>query len=222
MKKAYTRAISVILLVTLLFSFPGVVRSEGPQPPGKAVPSPELRQQLARNEAAMKQAEETIKAIAPYIRFNSDGTVTLNLDDPTKVGLTDQELGRLKEHLEKLNSLAKQGEITIERSKGIPLDDQHRWNSNGFEVYWWGFRLALDHETTDTVIDYLELGEIGSIIAALLEVITGKVRLAIQAVLEIGAWGLERSDLGGGVYIYHIWCLIPVAGCQTWVQPQRE
>lgn len=171
--------------------------------------------QVAQNDSVQQDQESFIAQVDPFVKL-TDGKFVLEAQAAR--ALSPQNLARANQHLEAINAQVAVGALIVNTDLSLSLPEagiSTLANANGWKLYWWGFRLALDATRTRKVIAALATGASASALISLIPfpptAIGGKI---VAALLGIGTGALSYCNAAGhGVYIYRSW--VGVSWCRS-------
>jgi hypothetical protein len=164
--------------------------------------------QVDQNNTVQQDQDAFVSLVDPFVKVDSGGQFVL---DPQAANtLSAENLARADQYLQAVNEQISTGLLVANADLSLSLkgaDLSTLANSNGWKLYWWGFRLALDATRTRKVIAALAVGAGTSTLISLIPfpptAIGGKI---VAALLGIGAGALSYCNASGyGVYIYRSW-----------------
>ena len=171
--------------------------------------------QVAQNENVQQDQESFIAQVDPFVKLTEGKFV---LEAQAARALSPESLARANQHLEAINAQVSMGALIANADMSLSLPGagiSALANANGWKLYWWGFRLALDATRTRKVIAALATGASASALISLIPfpptAIGGKI---VAALLGIGTGALSYCNAAGhGVYIYRSW--VGVSWCRS-------
>ncbi len=122
--KRYAKWIVGVLLLTQLFSFSAIAALAAPGPDqayNPALSPDEIRSQLnvpgdvdVLTDDQMSRLIHVCHAVGAYLVRNADGTLSLTLQDPNRVGVSHAFLREYRTGLEEINALIRRGWLTVD------------------------------------------------------------------------------------------------------------
>ena len=164
--------------------------------------------QIDQNTTIQQDQDAFIQQVDPFVRVDSGGR--FGLDAQAVQTLSAESLTRANQYLEAVNAQISLGLLVANADMSLSVPGaglSTLANANGWKLYWWGFRLALDATRTRKVIAALTVGAGTSALISLIPfpptAVGGKI---VAALLGIGAGALSYCNAAGhGVYIYRNW-----------------
>jgi len=221
------KVISVVLTAAILLPLvTGVAYADGLTKPSSPADLSPQEEQIALNEARQSEMEQAIAVLEPYVVRNEDGTFSLLIDDPQKVGVRSEVFAQLKASMERINELVRKGTLVTDENLDVrPADDQSSRLDNHqavysagcpghtfFEFHWWGYSFGMDHCVTNNIIYALSIGTgiagIAAILAATNVIPGDEVLFAIAAIIvAAGAATFDWADnqYGCGAVVHRTW-----------------
>jgi hypothetical protein len=164
--------------------------------------------QIDQNTTVQQDQDAFVSLVDPFVKVDSSGQFVL--DSQAAKSLNTENLARAGQYLKAVNEQIAGGLLVANADLSLSLPSaglSTLANSNGWKLYWWGFRLALDATRTRKVIAALAVGAGTSTLISLIPfpptAVGGKI---VAAILGIGAGALSYCNAPGyGVYIYRSW-----------------
>lgn len=164
--------------------------------------------------------EIVVNKLEKYLVKKADGTIYLDINYKDENLANEYVIGILN-WMEVLNESIEAGEIVVDNNFTISFTNElnnkayeiFSSGKNGFEVEWWGYKIFLDNENTETWIKAIEngrdTGALITIIANMLPSPPTKLASGIAALVVFGmnkgANYIKDTNKGKGVYIRFTW-----------------
>ncbi len=236
------RWMSVVLIISLLWPLLG-----GAQPVNA---TPSLPPVESHNRIEPEEVQKAIELLEPYVSRSQDGTFTLFVEKPEKLGVRPEVYEGLLAGMEIINDLVRQEKLRTDEHLNVYIagEESNRLISNRLssceitgesipgstlascpgnnyvQFHWWGVSVGLDHCVTNNLIYLLGIGAGASAIAALLA-----AHLPIDGPFGEILFGLAAAILGINAATYS-WA-DNMYGCgsvthypwygPSWVSPQH-
>jgi hypothetical protein len=164
--------------------------------------------QIDQNTTIQQDQDAFISAVDPFVKVGAKGQFVLS--DQASKSLSVENVARADEYLKAVNEQIASGLLIANSDASLSLPGAGLTtlaNSNGWKLYWWGFRLALDATKTRRLTAALAGGASASALISLIPFPPTAVGAKIvAAILGIGAGAISFCNAPGyGVYIYRSW-----------------
>ncbi len=168
--------------------------------------------QIDQNTTIQQDQDAFISAVDPFVKVGANGQFVLS--DQASKSLSTENLARADQYLKAINEQISAGLLIANSDASLSLPGAGLTtlaNSNGWKLYWWGFRLALDSTRTRKLTAALTAGAGASALISLIPFPPTAVGAKIvAAILGIGAGAINYCNAAGhGVYIYRAWIGTP-------------
>lgn len=162
-------------------------------------------------EVNIKQLEnntsiEHIFELKPFVIFNENGTLSLDVENATQSGKELEAMQALMQHFEIINPKILSAEISVDEelniTGGVYPIKSHRCSlgRNSYSTYWWGYeRYACNHESNRIISDLNTLAAGSSMV--------GGVAGGIASIFPVSA-PIAGAIAGGAAFDAGYWWLL--------------